>query len=231
MIKKIKNIIRNRFSRDTAVKNSYYEELLGSFDGEKCTICKLVENTVENYMDNSLYEFTMDPASRKIIRESLGYCRKHTLKFIKVTENTNQRLSANIISEDITSYFLGQCTDPAIMKKGIFRKRKHCPVCKYQEMHENIYIMEFTKGAGKKEFLERYNDKPCLCFEHLSMIIESVKNIDILKKIIEPQAAALGDLDRDLKRFIKKFDYRNKETITEDEAQAWIKLLTRINKT
>lgn len=235
MLQKIKNIIRNKFYDNTAVKNSYYEELMSSFDEEKCIICSLIDKTIENYLDNSLYEFTMDPVSRKIIRQSLGYCAKHTLKFINVIKNTNQRLSANIISKDITNYFLGQCNSSlrsaVKIRTGVFKKRKNCPVCKYQGVHESIYILEFIRGAGKKEFLERYNAKPGLCFEHLAMISGSVKNFEILKKIIEPQVAVLEDLDRDLNGFIKKFDYKNKKVITEGEAQAWIKLLGKINKT
>jgi len=108
MIKNFKSFITSNFSKSGDVKNTYYTELLETFDTQGCVICKLLEISILKYLENLLHEFTMDPTSRREIREAFGYCKKHTEQLIEVTKNTNQRLSATIVAEDLANYFKTQ---------------------------------------------------------------------------------------------------------------------------
>ena len=164
MIKNIRNFISSKLDKSADVKNTYYTELLESFNSEECVICKLLEISILKYLENLLHEFTMDPTSRREIREAFGYCRKHTEKLIDVTKNTNQRLSASIVAEDLASSFLKHSKklfrNGIQTNTGMFKIRKSCPICKYYNKHEKMYVSEFDKGIVKKEFLEKFEEKP-----------------------------------------------------------------------
>jgi hypothetical protein len=233
MINNFKNFITSNFNKSADVKNTYYTELLESFDSEECVICKLLGISVLKYLENLLHEFTMDPTSRREIREAFGYCRKHTEQLIDVTKNTNQRLSAAIVAEDLANNFLKH--SKKLFRNGIqtytgmFKIRKSCPICKYYSKHEKMYISEFAKGTAKEEFLEKFEEKPGICIEHLIMISKSVKDRNALKRMLKPQIKEIQEIDLELNNFIKKFDHKSNEKITDNEASAWYRLFGRIN--
>ncbi len=233
MINNLKRLITSNFGRSADVKNTYYTELLESFNSEECVICKLLEISVLKYLENLLHEFTMDPTSRREIREAFGYCRKHTEQLIDVTKNTNQRLSAAIVAEDLANNFLKH--SKRLLRSGIhassgmFKIRKSCPICKYYNKHERMYVSEFAKGTAKEEFLEKFEEKPGICIEHLIMISKSVKDRNALKRMLKPQIKEIQEIDLDLNNFIKKFDHKSSERITDNEASAWFRLYERIN--
>jgi len=234
MINNIKRFITDSFGKSGDVKNTYYTELLETFDREGCVICKLLEFSVLKYLENLLHEFTMDPTSRREIREAFGYCRKHTEQLIEVTKNTNQRLSASIVAEDLANYFIKH--SKKLIKSGIksgtgiFKTRKSCPICKYYDKHERMYVSEFAKGTAKEEFLRKFEESPGICLEHLIKVSKSIKDRTALKKLLKPQIAMIEETDHELNNFVKKFDHNSNERITDNEASAWYGFFERINR-
>jgi hypothetical protein len=233
MIEVLRKIINKHQGSENKVKNTYYTELLETFSKDKCAICELLENSVEKYLENLLHEFTMDPVSRRQIRDSFGYCAKHTTQLIRVAENTNQRLSATIVAEDLANTFLKYCrklVGGGILNNGSVKNNPDCPICLYFSKHERLYTSEFAKGTQKPEFLDKYRENPYICMDHLISISRLIKNRGILKKVLEPKMKEMGAIDRDLNNFIKKFDHRSRENITEKEAAAWISFFKTLNR-
>ena len=234
MLNNIKRLINNLPGRKETVKNSYYTELLETFSRDGCPICSLLEHSVEKYLENLLHEFTMDPVSRREIRDSFGYCGKHTAQLIKVTERTNQRLSASIVAEDLANSFLKHCRK-ALKQTGTrgidsLKKDPGCPICSYHTKHEKLYISEFARGTLKEEFIERFRENSYICMDHLIKVSRLIKDRSILKRVLEPGIKEIESLDTDLNNFIKKFDHNSGEKITDDEAMAWIRFLVMINR-
>ena len=233
MINNLKRLITCNFGKPVDVKNTYYTELLETFDRKGCVICKLLEISILKYLENLLHEFTMDPKSRREIREAFGYCRKHIGQMIDVTKNTNQRLSASIVAEDLANSFLKH--SKRLSRSGIqagtgmFKIRKSCPICKYYNKHERMYVSEFAKSTAKEEFLEKFEEKPGICIEHLIMVSKSMKDRTALKRMLKPQIKEMEKTSLDLNNFIKKFDHKSSERITDSEASAWYGFLERIN--
>jgi len=233
MINNFKRLIAGNFGRSADVKNTYYTELLETFDTRGCVICKLLEISVLKYLENLLHEFTMDPTSRREIREAFGYCRKHTGQLIDVTKNTNQRLSVSIVAEDLANYFIKhskRLLNSGIKSgTGVFKMRRSCPICQYYSKHEKMYVSEFSKGTAKEEFLEKFEKKPGICIEHLIKVSKSIKDRAAFKRLFKPQIAMIEEIDLELNNFIRKFDHKSNERITDSEASAWYRFFERIN--
>lgn len=141
-----------------------------------------------------------------------------------MAQNTNQRLSASIVAEDLANTFLNFCRNAAgtsILKKERIKKVPDCPICLYFAKHESLYISEFARGIQKRQFLDKYSKNPRLCMDHLIGVSRLIKNRGILEKVLEPKRKEIEILDTDLNNFIKKFDHRSRENITEKEAAAW----------
>jgi hypothetical protein len=228
-----KEVLRNEANPEK-IKSSYSVELVEAFKTEGCPVCRLLDRYIEQYFENLLYEFTNDPGVRRAIRDALGYCEKHTAQLIKIADKTYQRLSISIIAEDITRKLLERYCEVVYQgKKSVFAEKessKICPACLYQTKHEKFLISEMAKVFRRDEYFDEIKINSGLCVKHIRQYLDMEKNPQIAKKVIENQTTILKKINSELNGFIKKHDYRNKEKITESEANAWRKTLEIVAK-
>jgi len=92
-----------------------------------------------------------------------------------------------------------------------------------------MYVSEFAKGTAKEEFLEKFEENSGICIEHLIMVSRSVKDRTALKRMLKPQIKEIEETCLDLNNFIRKFDHKSSERITDSEASAWYEFFERIN--
>src|SRR4051794_26028599 len=62
----------------SAIRNPTAFELLRALEGQpSCPVCHLTREAVANQLDAFAYESVTDPATRKRLRDALGYCAAH----------------------------------------------------------------------------------------------------------------------------------------------------------
>ncbi|PIU29002.1 MAG: hypothetical protein COT09_03125, partial [Candidatus Hydromicrobium americanum] len=93
-----------------------------------------------------------------------------------------------------------------------------------QQSYENNYFSEILGNLENEDFFHKFFESDGLCINHLVELLKLSNNLYTMKKIIENQKSKLAKINKDLSAFIKKHDYRNKEKITLNEAEAWEKL-------
>ena len=172
-----------------------------------------------------------NPETRRNLRNSLGYCRNHSIQLIALVENSYNRLGASIIFEDIANESIRKLENliNKKFKRINFENEKNlCPACKYQKKLGKIYIYEFEKCMEDNFFYEAFNKNRSLCFKHMGELIKSSKNISVLKKIFEVYKLKIEKDIGLIYSFIKKNDYRNKENILPEEAEAWKEAIKKI---
>src|SRR5665647_2907676 len=93
--------INNKAEQSTEVISKSFTELLDAFKKDGCPICRLNHLNVDLYFSSILYECVNDPEVRKKLRDSLGYCREHSIQFIQFVESSYNRFGASIIISDV----------------------------------------------------------------------------------------------------------------------------------
>lgn len=226
-----KNIFKKNNARDKCTSKSFHE-LLEAFKKEGCPLCGVVSFSIDSYFESILYEFVNDPGVRSELRKSSGYCSLHTNQFIKTVEQTHQRLGATIIAEDLIKNWkekigLRISTDKEDSKRSL--KKNKCPACRKGDNYEEIYIAELLGNLRDEEFLEGYNKSEGLCKNHFKKVAKFCRNPEVLNKIVKAQKKQIEIISQRLEAYIKKNEYRNKEKITTEEANACIKALKKIS--
>ena len=66
------------------MKHTTYFNLLDALKEDGCPICAIIKKAIHKSMDDFLYEQVNDPAIRKQIKESFGFCNRHAWQFQKL---------------------------------------------------------------------------------------------------------------------------------------------------
>ena len=151
------NNIFKKSNTSNKYTNKSFHELLEAFKKEGCPICSIVDFSIDNYFENTLYEFVNDPKVRRDLRESLGYCQKHSAQLKRVVEKSYQKLGACIIIEDVIKELIKKFSEflklPLKQLKNIDIESHKCPACIYQSRYENIYYLEILNNLENENFL------------------------------------------------------------------------------
>lgn len=226
------NNIFKKSNTSSKYTNKSFHELLEAFKKEGCPLCRVVSFSIDSYFESLLYEFVNDPKVRSDLRESLGYCQKHSAQLKEVVEKSHHKLGASIIVEDVTKELIKKLEKlsklPLKELKKIIITNHNCPACIYQQSYENIYYSEILINLENKDFFNKFLDSDGLCFNHLLGLLKIIKNLTTRNKIIENQKLKLTKINKDLNAFVKKHDHQNKEKITPDEANAFEKALRKM---
>ncbi|MGJ8453963.1 DUF6062 family protein [Pseudothermotoga sp. U03pept] len=180
-----------------------------------CPVCVLVERSVEQLIDTILYELVNDPQIRADLRE-VGLCKRHTDKVQQYLQKHPELglLGIAIIYEDMMDSHLKALNETTSLNHN-------CYLCNRETEIERMYITSFGKLFNDREGLDLFRkSKSILCIDHYCKL-SSKMNPAYRNSLSEIEIAKLTSLKNDLSMFIKKHDYRNRESFKEEEASAY----------
>jgi hypothetical protein len=211
------------------MKHTIYFNLLEALK-EGCPVCFLVRKSTKKFMDDFLYESVNDPALRKEIKESLGFCNRHAWQLQKLGDGFGQ----SIIYEDLAKTVFNKLNEIKVSSNNLKtllpdRKSKAtCIFCKYEKDAQDRYIFVFIENFNDPEFRYAYKDSFGLCLPHLEMVIRRCKNQEIVDELMFVESQKIAKLSEELKEFIRKHDYRFSKEGFDKEKAAWIRAVEKL---
>jgi len=225
--------INSNTGQSGKVISKSFSELLDVFKKDGCPICNLNRLNVDSYFSSILYECVNDPGVRKKLRDSLGYCRKHSIQFIQFVESSYNRFGASIIIADVASEVIKELNRLSNLSLKDLKKVKasyhKCPACIYMQSHEYIYYSEIISNLENDDFLSEFLKSGGLCQIHLLELIKIIKNPHIRNKIIENQKLKLSEFIKDMNVFVKKHSGQSSQKISADEGDAFKNAIRKIS--
>lgn len=227
------NKINDHTGQPGKVISKSFTELLDAFKKDGCPICNLNYSNIDSYFSSILYESVNDPGVRKKLRDSLGYCRDHSVQFIGFIESSCNRFGASIIIADITAEIIKELDRLSKLSLKDLKKATgsnyKCPACIYMRSHEHIYYSEITNNLESDDFLSKFLKSDGLCQAHILELIKIIKNPHTRNKIIENQKLKLSMLIKDMNEFVKKHSGQSSQKISSDEGNAFKKAIKKIS--
>jgi hypothetical protein len=203
-------------------KHLPYFSLLEALKGKGCPICNLVKKYTYKFMDSFLYEGVNDSGLRKELRNSLGFCNKHAWQLYEFRDS----LGISIIYEDLISEVIEKLEKDKKIKN--LKANRKCPICKQEEEVEKRYMSVFIDSFDDTEIKNSYKDSFGLCLPHLLKLSVICKDKDIKSEILKIELGKLKNLQKELKEFQRKQDYKyNKEKLGK-EKDSWIRAVEKL---
>jgi len=208
------------------------------------------QQSVRRYLDNQFYESVNTTEWRDWLRASLGFCHEHA--WFAVNQRLGDALGFSIIYRDIVNSILNQLSEegsPAstssrwtallrqipeqarnMIEKMLYAltPRKRCPVCEHRDEVTRTTISVLVEELEKQEMTEALQASHGLCFPHLRLAFEHVRDVSVSEKLLTIHREKLESLRAELGEFIRKNDYQLIEAGFGREGDAWLRAVSTV---
>jgi hypothetical protein len=229
----------------SSLPSSIVYNLLEACRAAGCPICRLEQKSVERYLDHQFYENVNAPAWRDRLRASQGFCHEHA--WLGVNGRLGDALGYSIIYRDILNSILVDLHDkdsPALpprrrasslrqvpeAARNLIEKmltaltpRKRCPVCDHRDETTRTALSVFAEELATPEMTNALQASEGLCFPHLRLALEHVKDLSTCETLLTIHRAKLESLKAELEEFIRKNDYQAIKEGFGREGDAWLR--------
>ncbi len=210
-----------RRSSSESGRDLIYVSLASAIEEGGCPICRLLSRVEVDALRNLLYEHVNDPHVRKLIVEGWGLCQYHSWLMARLAiedPSLGGGLGPAIILEDLMDRFLRAIENESIPDVG-----SGCYVCKQLRDFEKTYVESFVARIENTDLLDRYKATPSsiLCSKHFRLVLSLAKG-DAKRRLLAIHLFKLERLEKLVRKYIDKHDYRCKEPITKEEAESWL---------
>ncbi len=214
---------KKRNNQNNITSEKAYHEMLKALNFDSCPVCTILKNYITKYFDDLLYEAVNDVDRRKIIKNSLGFCKKHA----HVMYSLGDPLGHAILYSDLINLLTENTYKNATSGKPPANFQK-CPACIFEEKQEKYLLDVFINAAEIPEFFDKYRNSFGLCFPHFKKVTECCENNNSLEKIKNVETRILSELRNELNEFIRKNDYRFSNEVFNTEKNSWIRAIRKL---
>lgn len=228
----------------TPAKFVLYYELLDAFGKPGCPVCANLERGSLKALGDMLYEQVTDPASRRRLLESGGFCNWHTWMLPRVQ---NSPLGAALIyghllqealerlktSRHIRRESFGRRLWRRLIRKprdssplpGWWRHRGTCPLCALAGQTEMESLRMILRFMGEADFAAGFARSSGLCLPHLCQAMEIGRDDPNLSLLLAAHEVRWSILVKELAEFARKCDYRFATEVVGQEGSSWRRVL------
>lgn len=204
------------------MKHTSYFNLLDALTEDGCAICIIIRKSVHKSMDDFLYGQVNDPAIRKEIKESFGFCNRHAWQFQKLGSGISLSIVYRSLSESLVD---------KIDKKEIrnFQKVQNtCMICKESKETERRYIQVFIENYEEAQLRSSFKDSFGFCLPHLLALLKLCKDKDTSSEVLKIESVKIKTIIGELKEFERKYDYRFSKEGFGKESDSWIRAIEKL---
>jgi len=207
-------------------KHTPYFEVLESLQkAKKCALCEMKERSNHRYFDSLLYENVNDPALRKKLIRSGGFCSHHARILLEFGDG----LGVSIIYQDQLKAILSflqdiQSLHPASLSKkalSYIKSREQCPACEQEHQNDEHRLQTLLSGLTEAEMRQALEKSPGLCLSHLIKALTLKTEPEIQQYLIAMHKSKYSDLLAELHEFCKKHDYSHSDEKFGKEHDSW----------
>ena len=209
-------------------KNITYHTVLEALkNAGECPLCHLEAEAVYAYFDSILYESVNDPKLRADLVRSRGYCHRHA----HILPDMRDNLGIAIIYQDQLQLFKELFAKKALVGERASEKSDKyiCPTCRSQLEARQRYLAILMEGlATLPEIKAAYETSPGFCTPHLGILLETVKDPEVLSYLYAVEGRNLAALIDEIREFIRKNDYRFSHEPFGKERDSWHRAIKKL---
>ena len=168
--------------------------VLDALSDSECSVCRLLIDDRDRYLDTLLYEFVNDGAVRKRLRTDGGFCPFHSWSM----KQLGNPLGHAIIYTDLLESIGQRRDDPGA---------RECMVCQHLRERQSTYISVLTELVRSDSLRTTFETKGFLCAEHHEALQMKLGTAD--RRWLEGVRGQVAERVLDeLRTLMKSYDYR-----------------------
>jgi GTP-binding protein EngB required for normal cell division len=184
---------------------------------QPCEICTHINDALWNFECKYQYELSTNRDEQSRFAERGGFCSFHTWQY----RANASKYGISTALPTLLDHLVTQLRAPG---DGNRERRstlatEHCVFCGVRAKAE----AEAISGVGSR--LSEQGDRAlnalsAICIPHLALLSDTIEDLDLVRKLLNHQAALLERLSEDMKRFTLKRDATRRHLETQEETTA-----------
>jgi len=186
-----------------------------------CFLCRIINDRVERYIDNMLFEHISDRGFRAVYRAAGGFCSFHSKALVSFRDGLAVAiLSRDILEDRIASFEKGKPWQP----------KSQCPICEEKARTEEEYLSFIAASGGdspeERELRGLITASDSLCAPHYTALVVTPggKKRKLPGWLRDLHEAKFRELKRRIDQFIELSAYGRQEEfsqLTEKDQLVW----------
>jgi hypothetical protein len=197
------------------VKFVGYHELLRLLKEPGCPVCRTTEQSLRHYVSIAFVEELTTPEFRLPMRESLGFCERHSRLVRDFAKGRIRKIGVAIVYEDLIHHA------QKLLNLSVAPLPKECLLCDLESEVESYIVSLISDYGDDNEFEEHYQKSDGCCLHHLRRLIGCTEG-SARSFFLSDHRGKLRTMLTNLAELIRKNDYRfAEEKMTQAEISSW----------
>ena len=189
-----------------------------------CAVCERMLQAAFEFLARYQYDLSLSPRVQKRHADNGGFCALHTWQYASLASPHGVSTGYPALLERLSERFRTAADDAtpsssASAVGSLLPTRQTCLVCGVCADAEAHAISSLGGDALRGNETGPMLDS-AICLLHFSMLLGSIGDAAVVRRLLKRQAALLDRLAEDMRRYATKHDAVRRSLVTEEEAEA-----------
>jgi len=198
------------------VKFVGYYDLLELLKTPGCPVCSIIRRSSLHYLNTMFVQQLNSMEFREPVRESMGYCSKHSELVRGIARRTLPRMGITVVYQEIL-----ETAEWKLKHETEVPLPSNCHLCSLESDLEEYAVRLIADHLGDEEFQRRFLASEGVCLPHMRLIGTQLQG-SRAKFFLSAERQILDRLLSELHEFVCKHDHRfSRQEFSAAEASSW----------
>lgn len=193
-----------------------------------CEVCEHIQTQIFRFLSHYQYELFINPLVQREHAERGGFCSLHTWQYESIASPQGTCAAYPALLDRLASWFAAEASadiTPESVQAGIadlLPTATRCPLCRVRTKSESeaLAAVAHKLSNGSPEPLDGLS---AICLIHLRLLPTHLRDIGILKEVLERESALLERVAEDMQRYSLKHEALRRNLTSDEERDAALK--------
>jgi small GTP-binding protein len=187
---------------------------------DSCEICTQVTKKLWEFFSRYQYELSVDRNTQEHFAVRAGFCPFHTWEYESIASPYGTSKGYPVLFDRLANvlHTKAEGDNPAAAIWNLFPGEEHCLACQIRAEAETVAVKMLAARLEKNPAV--IASLSAICFPHFAMIMQSLQDESVVRRLLERQSTIFRRMSEDMKRYALKYDAVRRYLQTEEERTA-----------
>ena len=196
-----------------------------------CPVCDYQSRTIFDFFCSWLSPFASDEKTQEDFAAEMGFCPVHTWNLASMASLQGLAQGYPKLLERL-SHELARLTKTLTnlpeSVKLLIKDSTTCRVCSLLRDTEATYVHQLAIFLEQAEGRQKYARSQGVCLKHLGLLIATVSSKETVQFLLSEATRRFNEIAQDLRNYDSKREALQRDLITRDEGDAYLRALIHI---
>jgi GTP-binding protein EngB required for normal cell division len=193
-----------------------------------CEVCEHIQTQIFRFLSHYQYELFINPGVQREHAERGGFCSLHTWQYESIASPQGTCAAYPALLNRLAAWFAAKASadiTPESVQAGItglLPTATRCPLCRVRAKSESEELAAVAHKLSKGS-PEPLGGLSAICLMHLRLLPTHLKDIGILKQVLQRESALLERVAEDMQRYSLKHEALRRNLTSDEERDAALK--------